>query len=84
MVAPKAETAKPNVVKAAGLCNLAAHVENMKKYGVPVVVAINHFLTDSDEEVEVLETTAVKTTLSLLSPMSLCKRRRRRHRACSP
>ena len=52
----KAETAKPNVeaVKA-GLCNLAAHVENMKKYGVPVVVAINHFLTDSDEEVEVLE-----------------------------
>jgi len=53
---PKAETAKPNVeaVKA-GLCNLAAHVENMKKYGVPVVVAINHFLTDSDEEVEVLE-----------------------------
>ena len=39
----------------AGLCNLAAHVENMKKYGVPVVVAINHFLTDSDEEVEVLE-----------------------------
>ena len=53
---PKAETAKPNVeaVKA-GLCNLAAHVENMKKYGVPVVVAINHFLTDSDEELEVLE-----------------------------
>lgn len=53
---PKAETAKPNVeaVKA-GLCNLAAHVENMKKYGVPVVVAINHFLTDSDEEVDVLE-----------------------------
>ena len=53
---PKAETAKPNVeaVKA-GLCNLAAHVENMKKYGVPVVVAINHFLTDRDEEVEVLE-----------------------------
>lgn len=53
---PKAETSKPNVeaVKA-GLCNLAAHVENMKKYGVPVVVAINHFLTDSDEEIEVLE-----------------------------
>ena len=53
---PKADTAKPNVeaVKA-GLCNLAAHVENMKKYGVPVVVAINHILTDSDEEVEVLE-----------------------------
>ncbi len=53
---PKAETTQPNVeaVKA-GLCNLAAHVENMKKFGVPVVVAINHFLTDSDEEIAVLE-----------------------------
>ena len=53
---PKAGTAKPNVeALKAGLCNLAAHVENMKKFGVPVVVAINHFLTDTDEEIEVLE-----------------------------
>ena len=52
----KADTAKPNVeALKAGLCNLAAHVENMKKFGVPVVVAINHFLTDTDEEIEVLE-----------------------------
>ena len=53
---PKADTAKTNVeaVKA-GLCNLAAHVENMKKFGIPVVVAINHFLTDADEEIGVLE-----------------------------
>ena len=53
---PKADIAKPNVeALKAGLCNLAAHVENMKKFGVPVVVAINHFLTDTDEEIEVLE-----------------------------
>ena len=53
---PKADTAKPNVeALKAGLCNLAAHVENMKKFGVPVVVAINHFLTDTDKEIEVLE-----------------------------
>ena len=53
---PKADTAKPNVeALKAGLCNLAAHVENMKKFGVPVVVAINHFLTNTDEEIEVLE-----------------------------
>ena len=53
---PKAETAQPNVeaVKA-GLCNLQAHVENMKKYGVPVVVAINKFATDTPEEIAVLE-----------------------------
>ena len=50
---PKADTAKPNVeaVKA-GLCNLAAHVENMKKYGVPVVVAINRFHTDTEAELQ--------------------------------
>ena len=53
---PKTETAQPNVeaVKA-GLCNLQAHVENMKKYGVPVVVAINKFATDTPEEIAVLE-----------------------------
>ena len=33
-----------------GLPNLAAHVENMQRYGVPVVVAVNRFETDSDEE----------------------------------
>ncbi|MBR5485744.1 MAG: formate--tetrahydrofolate ligase [Oscillospiraceae bacterium] len=37
-----------------GLCNLEAHVENMQKYGVPVVVAINRFAADSDEEIQIL------------------------------
>lgn len=37
-----------------GTCNLKQHVENMKKYGTPVVVAINHFADDFDEEVEAL------------------------------
>jgi len=35
----------------AGIVNLGAHIDNMHKYGVPVVVAINHFGTDSDAEV---------------------------------
>ena len=35
---------------AAGLCNLTAHVENLRQYGVPVVVAINAFPTDTPEE----------------------------------
>lgn len=34
-----------------GIVNLGVHIENMKKYGVPVVVAINHFATDSDAEI---------------------------------
>ncbi len=33
-----------------GLCNLEGHIQNIKKYGVPVVVAINHFVTDTVEE----------------------------------
>ena len=45
---PKAQTGEPNVeALKRGLPNLAKHVENMQKYGVPVVVAINRFLTDS-------------------------------------
>lgn len=37
-----------------GLCNLGAHVENLKKYGVPVVVAINRFHTDTPAEIALL------------------------------
>ena len=52
---PKAEVAAENVeALKKGLVNLEAHVENMRKYGVPVVVAINRFLTDTDKEIEVL------------------------------
>ena len=34
-----------------GIVNLGVHIENMRKYGVPVVVAINHFATDTDAEI---------------------------------
>jgi formate--tetrahydrofolate ligase len=33
-----------------GIVNLEAHIENLKKFGVPVVVAVNRFHTDSPEE----------------------------------
>ncbi|MEG0852915.1 MAG: formate--tetrahydrofolate ligase [Angelakisella sp.] len=52
----KADVTLPNVeALRAGLCNLGAHIDNMKKYGVPVVVAINRFLTDTDEELAAIE-----------------------------
>ena len=35
-----------------GIPNLGAHIDNMRKFGVPVVVAINRFHTDTDAEVE--------------------------------
>ncbi len=37
-----------------GIVNLGAHIENMKKYGVPVVVAINRFGTDTDAELKMI------------------------------
>ena len=35
-----------------GCANLGRHVENVKQFGVPSVVAINHFVTDTDAEIE--------------------------------
>lgn len=40
-----------------GVANLKAHIENMRKYQVPVVVAINRFLSDSDRELQLIEKT---------------------------
>ena len=34
-----------------GVANLARHVENMRKFGLPVVVALNRFVSDTDEEI---------------------------------
>jgi formate--tetrahydrofolate ligase len=38
-----------------GCSNLGRHVENVKSFGVPVVVAINHFVTDTDAEVQAIK-----------------------------
>lgn len=50
---PKTELAVPNVeaVKK-GIVNLEKHIENVKKFGVPLVVAINIFAQDTPEELE--------------------------------
>jgi formate--tetrahydrofolate ligase len=37
-----------------GMVNLGRHIENMKKFGVPIAVAINHFVTDTEADVEVV------------------------------
>ncbi|MEN8079272.1 formate--tetrahydrofolate ligase [Clostridioides difficile] len=48
----KEELNTPNVeALAKGIVNLEKQIENMQKYNVPVVVAINRFLTDSEEEI---------------------------------
>lgn len=43
-----------------GIVNLAAHIENMHKFGVPVVVAINRFQSDTDAEIAVIEKTCAE------------------------
>ena len=37
-----------------GLVNLERHVENVKKFGLPVAIAVNHFIKDTDNEVKAL------------------------------
>lgn len=53
---PKAEVSEPNLdALKNGIVNLGVHIDNMNKYGVPVVVAINRFYTDSEEELKYIE-----------------------------
>ena len=52
----KDDLGKENVgAVSAGCSNLGRHIENMKSFGVPVIVAINHFVTDTDDEVKAIK-----------------------------
>ncbi len=49
---PKADLNTPNLdALRQGICNLDAHLDNIAKFGVPCVVAVNAFPSDTDEEV---------------------------------
>lgn len=53
---PKTKTGKANpAALRAGIENLGAHIAGLKKYGVPIVVAINRFESDSEEELALIE-----------------------------
>jgi formate--tetrahydrofolate ligase len=53
---PKDELSNENLeALKKGSINLVTHIENMKKFGVPVVVAINRFHTDTQAEIEYIE-----------------------------
>ena len=48
---PKSDVSKPNMdALKNGIVNLEKHIENLQKFGVPVVVTLNKFITDTDEE----------------------------------
>ena len=58
---PKTELKKPNVeALKRGLCNLERHITNVKKYGVPLVVAINIFAQDTQEELQTIYDSCAK------------------------
>ena len=52
---PKEEYNTPEIERVSiGLANLEKHIENAKKFGINPVVSINHFVTDSDEEIKLI------------------------------
>jgi formate--tetrahydrofolate ligase len=52
----KGDLGSPNVdAVERGAANIIRHIDNLKKYGVTPIVAINHFIKDTDEEIAVLE-----------------------------
>ncbi|MDC0532730.1 formate--tetrahydrofolate ligase [Candidatus Pelagibacter sp.] len=64
----KEELKKENVdALIKGLVNLKRHIENIRKYGLPVAVAVNHFITDTENEtktlIEACKDMSVKATL---------------------
>ena len=43
-----------------GMSNLERHIQNIKKFGLDVVVAINHFITDTDKEFKIIQEQCIK------------------------
>ena len=57
----KADLASENVgAVQRGSVNVIRHIENIRQFGVPAVVAINHFATDSEDEIAVIKAAAAK------------------------
>ena len=68
---PKDQLSNPNpeAVKA-GLANVLRHIKNMQGFGIPVLVASNRFLTDTEEELSIVEE-ACKATGAEFAPAEI-------------
>ena len=62
-----------------GCANLGRHIENVKQFGVPAVVAINHFISDTDAEVDAVKDVCRRARLGG-DPVHALGRRLGRHR----
>ena len=68
---PKEELSKPNPEAVRnGLANVLRHIKNMQSFGVPVLVASNRFLTDTEEELSIVEE-ACKATGAEFAPAEI-------------
>jgi formate--tetrahydrofolate ligase len=64
---PIKELAKPNVEALdKGVENLKKHIENIHRFGLPVVVAVNHFATDTDEEIQFIRDKCAYLTVKII------------------
>lgn len=54
-----------------GVCNLVKHIQNTAQYGVPVIVAINKFASDTEAEMEIIRTESLKAGLLIIPHKSL-------------
>jgi len=50
-----------------GTSNLKRHIENIQKFGLPVVVAVNHFVADTDKEIEALKKECEKINIDAIT-----------------
>ena len=63
---PKAQLAEENLeALKKGIVNLEKHIDNLKMFGVPVVVTLNSFVTDSEAENAIVEEFCRKKDVSL-------------------
>ncbi len=49
-----------------GMANLNRHIKNMQLYGLPIVVAINHFVSDTDKEIQMIKDDCVKQNVEAI------------------
>ncbi|MCC4357423.1 formate--tetrahydrofolate ligase [Limosilactobacillus reuteri] len=49
-----------------GMANLNRHIENMQLYGLPIVVAINHFVSDTDKEIQMIKDDCAKQNVEAI------------------
>ena len=69
--APKSDYGIPDIERVkAGFPNLEKHIENLKKFGLNPVIAVNHFVGDSDEEIEWVQSQCEK--LGVQSAITKC------------